>query len=97
MVAKGILLILPYQLDLELVEPDDTQRMGEVIGRAKVCLSSVVYPIDGDAVIQACIEQRTDYVDWSVLPLSRSHLAYKPILTGTSQRWGAYAGPRLDR
>lgn len=58
------------QLDLEIVEPDDTQKMGEVIGRAKVCLSSVVYPIDGDAVIQACIEQRTDYVDWSVLPFS---------------------------
>lgn len=47
--------------------PDDSQTLGEVIGRAKVCLSSVVYAIDGDAIIQACIEQRTDYVDWFVL------------------------------
>lgn len=32
-----------------------------------MCLSSVVYAVDGDAIIQACIEQRTDYVDWFVL------------------------------
>lgn len=47
--------------------PDDSQTLGEVIDRAKVCLSSVVYAVDGDAIIQACIKQRTDYVDWSVL------------------------------
>ncbi|KAJ0271739.1 hypothetical protein CBS470a_013015 [Colletotrichum nupharicola] len=35
----------------------------EVIGRAKVCISSVVYAVDGDPIIEACIDQRTDYVD----------------------------------
>ncbi|KAI7785766.1 saccharopine dehydrogenase [Diaporthe eres] len=50
------------QPDLEVVAPDDTQTLGEVIGRAKVCLSSDVYAVDGDAIIQACIEQRTDYL-----------------------------------
>lgn len=61
------------QPDLEIVAPDDTKTLGEVMGRAKVCLSSVVYSVDGDAIIQACIEQRTDYVDWSVLFFLASH------------------------
>ncbi|KAJ4422408.1 hypothetical protein N0V82_002964 [Gnomoniopsis sp. IMI 355080] len=56
------------QPDLEIVAPDDSQTLGEVIGRAKVCLSSVVYPLDGDAIIRACIEQRTDYVDCAGVP-----------------------------
>ncbi|KAG8161387.1 hypothetical protein KVR01_008374 [Diaporthe batatas] len=56
------------QPDLEIVAPDDTQTLGEVIGRAKVCLSNVVYPVDGDAVIEACVEQRTDYVDIAGVP-----------------------------
>lgn len=56
------------QPDLEIVTPDDTRTLGEVIGKAKVCLSSVVYVVDGDAIIQACIEQRTDYVDCAAVP-----------------------------
>ncbi|KAK2773095.1 saccharopine dehydrogenase [Colletotrichum kahawae] len=56
------------QPDLEIVAPDDADRLGEVIGRAKVCISSVVYAVDGDPIIEACIEQRTDYVDCAGVP-----------------------------
>lgn len=59
--------------DLEIVVPDDTQALEHLISSAKVCLSSVVYAVDGDAIIRACIEQRTDYVDWFALSLFVSH------------------------
>ncbi|KAL1866679.1 hypothetical protein Daus18300_006623 [Diaporthe australafricana] len=41
------------QPDLEIVAPEDTQTLGEVIGRAKVCISSVVYAVDGEAIVRA--------------------------------------------
>ncbi|KZL84192.1 saccharopine dehydrogenase [Colletotrichum incanum] len=56
------------QPDLEIVAPDDTKTLGEVIGRASVCISSVVYAIDGEAIVRACIEQGTDYVDCAAIP-----------------------------
>ncbi|GJC78315.1 saccharopine dehydrogenase-like oxidoreductase [Colletotrichum liriopes] len=56
------------QPDLEIVAPVDTKTLGEVIGRAKVCISSVVYAVDGEAIVRACIEQRTDYVDCAAVP-----------------------------
>ncbi|GKT93288.1 saccharopine dehydrogenase [Colletotrichum tofieldiae] len=52
----------------QIVAPDDTKTLGEVIGRAKVCISSVVYAVDGEAIVRACIEQRTDYVDCAAVP-----------------------------
>ncbi|KAK7742651.1 hypothetical protein SLS63_000216 [Diaporthe eres] len=60
--------ILPKIRNLEIVVSYDTQTLGGVIGRARVCLSSVVYAVDGDAIIEACIEQRTDYVDCAAVP-----------------------------
>ncbi|TEA11433.1 Saccharopine dehydrogenase-like oxidoreductase [Colletotrichum sidae] len=56
------------QPDLHIVAPDDTKALGRVIGAARVCISSVVYPVDGDPIIEACIEQRTDYVDCAGVP-----------------------------
>ncbi|KAJ0110292.1 saccharopine dehydrogenase [Diaporthe amygdali] len=57
------------QPDLKVVAPDDTQSLGEVIGGgAKVCISSVVYAVDGEAIVRACIEQLTDYVDCAEVP-----------------------------
>ncbi|KAL2756322.1 hypothetical protein ACRALDRAFT_1076432 [Sodiomyces alcalophilus JCM 7366] len=56
------------QPELEIVTPEDTKTLGEVIGRAKVCISSVLYSVDGENVIRACVEQRTDYVDCAAVP-----------------------------
>jgi short subunit dehydrogenase-like uncharacterized protein len=53
---------------LELVSPDDEKTLGEVIGRANVCISSTVYNVDGEAIVRACIQQRTDYVDSAAVP-----------------------------
>ncbi|KAK2049469.1 hypothetical protein LZ31DRAFT_514377 [Colletotrichum somersetense] len=41
------------QPELEVVTPDDTQRLGEVIGRAKVCISAVLYAVDGESIVRA--------------------------------------------
>uniref|UniRef100_A0A8H7K304 Saccharopine dehydrogenase NADP binding domain-containing protein n=1 Tax=Bionectria ochroleuca TaxID=29856 RepID=A0A8H7K304_BIOOC len=56
------------QPELEVVSPDDAKTLGEVIGKAKVCISIVLYHEDGEKVVRACIEQRTDYVDSAAVP-----------------------------
>ncbi|KAK1569737.1 Saccharopine dehydrogenase-domain-containing protein [Colletotrichum navitas] len=56
------------QPELEIVTPDDTKRLAEVIGRAKVCISTVLYAVDGENVVRACVEQGTDYVDCAAVP-----------------------------
>ncbi|WYZ38315.1 hypothetical protein EsH8_III_000229 [Colletotrichum jinshuiense] len=56
------------QPELEVVSPDDTQTLGEVIGRAKVCISTVLYAVDGENIVRACVEQGTDYVDCAAVP-----------------------------
>ncbi|KAK2033223.1 hypothetical protein LX32DRAFT_706581 [Colletotrichum zoysiae] len=56
------------QPELKVVAPNDTQRLWEVIGRAKVCISAVLYAVDGESIVRACVEQRTDYVDCNPIP-----------------------------
>ncbi|KAI9148476.1 LOW QUALITY PROTEIN: Lipid droplet localized protein [Paramyrothecium foliicola] len=56
------------QPELEIVAPDDERTLGEIIGRASVCISTTVCNDDGDAIVRACIERRTDYVDSAAVP-----------------------------
>ncbi|KAH6968160.1 Saccharopine dehydrogenase-domain-containing protein [Fusarium avenaceum] len=56
------------QPDLEIVTPDDVQTLGSVIGKAKVCISCVVYSLDGGNIVRVCIERGTDYVDCDAVP-----------------------------
>lgn len=78
--------------ELQIVSPEDTQALEQVIGRAKVCISSVVYSVDGESVVRACVAQRTDYVDSSVqlFPfLANQHLTrdYSAAVPTLLQSW----------
>ncbi|KAI0601629.1 Saccharopine dehydrogenase-domain-containing protein [Biscogniauxia sp. FL1348] len=48
---------------IEVATPDDKIQFHTLIADAKVCLSVVSYSRIGEAVIEACIENGTDYVD----------------------------------
>ncbi|KAI1485076.1 Saccharopine dehydrogenase-domain-containing protein [Biscogniauxia mediterranea] len=48
---------------IEVATPDDKVQFHALIADAKVCLSVVLYSRIGEAVIEACIENGTDYVD----------------------------------
>ncbi|KAM0339119.1 hypothetical protein ACHAPU_011072 [Fusarium lateritium] len=56
------------QPELEIVTPDDAQTLGDAIGRSKVCISCVLYAVDGENILRACVEQGTDYVDCAAVP-----------------------------
>ncbi|KAG9252961.1 Saccharopine dehydrogenase-domain-containing protein [Emericellopsis atlantica] len=57
------------QPSLEVVIPNDPTTLGAAIGKAKVCISVVVYHEDGESVVQACVQQGTDYVDCASVPV----------------------------
>ncbi|KAJ4094493.1 hypothetical protein NW769_012157 [Fusarium oxysporum] len=56
------------QPEVEIVTPHDSQTLGDVIGWAKVCISCVLYAVDGENIVRACVEQGTDYVDCNAVP-----------------------------
>ncbi|KAI6785089.1 saccharopine dehydrogenase [Emericellopsis cladophorae] len=56
------------QPSLETVMPNDPGTLAAAVGKAQVCLSAVLYCQDGESVVNACVEQGTDYVDCAAVP-----------------------------
>ncbi|KAI3325289.1 Saccharopine dehydrogenase-domain-containing protein [Xylariaceae sp. AK1471] len=63
--ANKLRILNPDRLqpDIEVVSIDDRETLHNLIGNAKVCISVVSYWSVGALVIEACVENKTDYVD----------------------------------
>ncbi|KAH9996748.1 Saccharopine dehydrogenase-domain-containing protein [Xylariaceae sp. FL0662B] len=48
---------------VEVVDFGDRKQLDAVVGDAKVCISVVLYHEVGEVVVQACVENGTDYID----------------------------------
>ncbi|KAI1386969.1 Saccharopine dehydrogenase-domain-containing protein [Hypoxylon trugodes] len=55
------------QPHIEVINVNNTDKLGSVVEQAKVCISAVYYTAAGEQVIRACIESGTDYIDCSVM------------------------------
>ncbi|KAI1631865.1 Saccharopine dehydrogenase-domain-containing protein [Biscogniauxia mediterranea] len=53
---------------VEIVSFDNRGALASAVRRAQVCISIISYTAVGEAVIQACVQNGTDYVDAAAIP-----------------------------
>ncbi len=68
--AWGLLLT---ELEIEIVSLDDRAQVLNVVKKAKLCISVVLYFRLGHSIVDACVQARTDYVDTYVNMTYNAH------------------------
>jgi saccharopine dehydrogenase-like NADP-dependent oxidoreductase len=51
---------------IEVVSFDSQDELDALVKRTRVCISLVLYLKVGTMVVKSCVENGTDYIDWSV-------------------------------